>query len=418
MKPRKDIYELDKRLVSMKEAIKNSAIPEKNKELILSFEKVCALENLSKARRTRIMQLLRLFCEKYLVGKEFDKVNKDDLKDAILNLESDNLSPWTIHTYKAVLKKFFKWLYYGDNYKDKFGYPEIISWLKCSIKPQEKPKVKASEILTEEEIDKLIKAAEHPRDKAFISMLYELGARISEIGNLKIKDITRDEYGYLVDLSGKTGHRTPRIIESDPYLTTWLNTHPNREDGEAPLWVITVGKNKGKKMNYSSFRALIRRLARKAGIKKRIYPHLFRHTRVTHLLLKKQINEAQAKVYFGWTPSSKMLAEYAHLVSRDVNDVMLQIHGIKTDKKEEKPRIKQCPRCKKINGKDDLFCRYCGSPLDVKTAIRLDEKRNTADEMMLKLLKELLSEKEIKTLIARKIVEGKLGKLQREYFVD
>jgi len=345
-------------------------------------------------------------------------VNKEDLKDAILNLESDNLSPWTIHTYKAVLKKFFKWLYYGDNYKDKFGYPEIISWLKCSIKPQEKPKVKASEILTEEEIDKLIKAAEHPRDKAFISMLYELGARISEIGNLKIKDITRDEYGYLVDLSGKTGHRTPRIIESDPYLTTWLNTHPNREDRESPLWIITAGKNKGKKMNYGSFRALIKRLTRKAGIKKRIYPHLFRHTRVTHLLLKKQINEAQAKIYFGWTPSSKMLAEYAHLVSRDVNDVMLQIHGIKTDKKEEKPRIKQCPRCKKINGKEDLFCRYCGSPLDVKTAIKLDEKRNAADEIMLKLLKELLSEKEIKTLIAKKIVEGKIGKLQKEYFVD
>ena len=44
--------------------------------------------------------------------------------------------------------------------------------------------------------------------------LYELGARIGELGNLKVGDVSQDQYGFVMDLSGKTGHRTPRIILS------------------------------------------------------------------------------------------------------------------------------------------------------------------------------------------------------------
>ena len=119
-------------------------------------------------------------------------------------------------------------------------------------------KVMASDILTEEEIDNLIKSSEHPRDKAFISMLYELGARIGEIGNLKIKDITRDEYSYLIDLNGKTGHRTPRIVMSDPHITTWLNQHPFRDNPEAPVWV-KIGNKDINKLSYTSLTKIIKR---------------------------------------------------------------------------------------------------------------------------------------------------------------
>jgi len=167
----------------------------------------------------------------------------------------------------------------------------------------------------EEEVKRLINSAEHPRDKAFISMLYELGARISEIGNLRICDISRDKYSFIVDLKGKTGQRSIRLILSEPYLSVWLNEHPLRDNPQAPLWV-KLGKYEGEPLNYSGLSSIVKRLARKAGIKKRIYPHLFRHTRVTHLLLSNQLNEAKAKVLFGWTPDSKMLSEYSHLISR------------------------------------------------------------------------------------------------------
>lgn len=119
-----------------------------------------------------------------------------------------------------------------------------VSWLRCGLKKKDQPRIKASDILTEEEVKKLIDSAEHSRDKAFISMLYELGARIGEIGSLHIREVTKDKYGYITDLEGKTGHRTPRIVISDPYITHWLNIHPLKNKPDSPLWVMVNASNK------------------------------------------------------------------------------------------------------------------------------------------------------------------------------
>ena len=63
-----------------------------------------------------------------------------------------------------------------------------------------------------------------------------LGARISEIGNLRISDVTKEEHGFHIDVEGKTGRRTPIAVVSAPYLTLWLNTHPFADHPSAPLW--------------------------------------------------------------------------------------------------------------------------------------------------------------------------------------
>jgi ribosomal protein L40E len=143
------------------------------------------------------------------------------------------------------------------------------------------------------------------------------------------------------------------------------------------------------------------RRAKRAGIKKRIYPHLFRHTRVTHLLLNKQISEAQAKVYFGWVPSSTMFSEYSHLVSSDVNDAILAIHGIKADSNQEpmlKPKV--CQKCDTINAKDAKFCQKCSCILDVKTAIELDSRRKGADNVINRLANNPEKLRSLATLLA------------------
>lgn len=406
-----DIQDYDGRY---KNAIKNLStanISERNRTLIEDFERTCFVEEaLGKPRRTKLVNSLIVLARDY-TRNDFDKVKIDELKEVVKKLEEkENYSAWTKQNYRAILKKFYKWLVYGDGYKNKQGYPKIVSWINASIRKKDKPRVNASDILTENEVDSLIKAAEHLRDKAFIVMLYELGARIGEIGNLRIKDVTRDKYSYIVDISGKTGHRTPRIVMSDPYLTTWLNEHPLRDDLNAPLWVM-VGSRKNEAMNYGSLRAMLLRMREKADLKKRIHPHLFRHTRVTHLLINRQINESQAKIYFGWVPSSNMLSEYSHLLSNDVNDAILEIHGIKKVKEggsELSP--KQCARCKKINMKNARFCQYCSSVLDVKTAIELDAKKETAEDIITAIAKDPRKAKILATLIselgqAKKLME-------------
>ena len=405
MAPKVDIHNYDYKYKRALRNLEEADITDRNKEHIAKFDRCCGLEGLSVSRRIRIIGILIMFAR--LLGRDFDKASKEDLKDVVLRIESrKDLSVATKHTYKAVLKKFYKWLVFGDDYRSVQEYPEIISWLRTGIKAKEQPRVSASDILTEREVEKLIASAEHPRDKAFVSMLYELGARIGEIGSLRIKDISRDQYSFIVDLSGKTGHRTPRIVISDPYLSTWLNIHPLRKNPNAPLWIMLGDRNKNQRMNYGAFRALIMRLKKKAKIKKRIYPHLFRHTRVTHLLSRKEINESQAKVYFGWTPSSKMLSEYSHLVSQDVNQVMLEIHGIKTEGEKKEQKVKQCPRCRQLNPSEHLFCKSCGSVLDIKTAMELEEKRKGFDD----IATPLLMDEEVQEAILKALLKKGLGK--------
>jgi len=418
MVPKKDIYNFSKIFDRYQKRLAESNISDINKNLIRKFDRACFLERLSKPRRIKIIGSLIILAEKYLTV-DLDKATKDDLKDAVFKIENkDDYSPWTKESYRAIIKKFYKWFIYGDEYKTRLEYPKIVSWLRVGAKKKDLPKVKASDILTEEEIKSLIEVAEYVRDRAFISLLYELGARISEIGNLLIKDLSKDQYSYIVDLEGKTGHRTPRIVMSSAYVTHWLNAHPLKDNPHAPLWVMMGTRNKQGKMMYAALRALVKRLVKKSGIKKRIYPHLFRHSRATHLLLNKQINEAQAKVYFGWTPDSGMLSHYSHLISSDVNNAILEMHGIKTEEnKESKLKPKQCAMCNTINSYNARFCHKCGKALDVKTAIELNEKRSSSDDMLAKVLKSnpKLRDELLKSIIemgfAKNLIDGKASEV-------
>ncbi|MFH1840092.1 MAG: site-specific integrase [Nanoarchaeota archaeon] len=388
MVPERDFHKYSAQLKRALQRVEESTISRKNKNIIFKFDKGCKLEGLSDPRRLKLVGNLHIIARD-LLKKDFDKATKENVKDVVFKIESrEDYSVWTKQNYRVILKKFYKWLKFGDDYKSMREYPPIVSWINTNVKNKDKPRIQASDILTEDEVKKLIDVADHPRDKAFISLLYELGARVGEIGLLRIKDVTKDKYSFIIDLRGKTGHRTPRVVISDPYLTNWLNNHPLKDDLNAPLWV-TLGMRAHQRLGYASVRKLLARLKKKAGIKKRIYNHLFRHTRVTHLLGNKQINEAQAKVYFGWVPSSKMLSEYSHLLSSDVNDAILDLHGIKKEEqKESKLKPKHCPTCKAINASDALFCQRCSKPLDVKIAIELDEKRQRKDDMMKKLLED------------------------------
>ncbi len=403
MTPRIDIHVYEKKYQRQLEMVQEAQISDVNKKLIRDFERICFVqEALGKPRRIKLLSALTILAKDYL-KQDFDKVDERDMKTAVMKIENrDDYSLWTKISYRSILKKFYKWLAFGDDYAKKLEYPPIVSWINTNARKKDRPRVQAGDIITEQEITKLINAAEHPRDRALVAMLYELGARIGEIGGLRIKDVHRDKYSYIVDLQGKTGHRTPRIVISDPYLTTWLNIHPTKNNPESPLWVMLGDRNKDARMRYAALRAVLLRIVERAGIKKRIYPHLFRHSRVTHLLMNKQINETQAKIYFGWTPDSTMIAEYSHLLSRDVNDTLLEMHGIKVKRETDSEfKPKQCPSCQTINNKDALFCQKCSKVLDVHAAIVLDEQRKGTDTFMLDLVKD----PDVQKVLVRKIVE-------------
>jgi integrase len=277
------------------------------------------------------------------------------------DIERMDRSESTKRDYKILIRKFFRWMDKDD----------VIAWMK--IPSRNDCRKLPEDMLSEEEIKKMIDACEHPRDRALVASLYESGARISELGNLKIKHVKFDQYGAVLMVDGKTGMRRVRIIFSSPYLATWLENHPFRTDPEAFVWIGigTVGRNEP--MVYGAIRMHLKRIAQKAGIKKRIHPHLFRHSRSTHLA--KHLTEAQMKQYLGWVQGSDMAAIYVHLSGRDVDNALLRMHGIVTeDTKDVQMSPKQCTRCTTMNAPTTKFCSKCGLALDIKTALEMEEK--------------------------------------------
>jgi len=220
-----------------------------------------------------------------------------------------------------------------------------------------------------------------------VLVLYESGCRIGEMLSLNIRNVQFDDYGATLTVDGKTGMRRVRIIASASALAAWISIHPLRSNIDAPLWVSLGTNSRDLPLGYTSACSLLRNLASAAHVSKRIYPHLFRHSRATRLA--NHLTEAQLKQHFGWVQGSDMAATYVHLSGRDVDRALFKLNGIGVSEADDKESFSSpvCPRCKERSSPDSKFCAQCGLCLDVKTAVAVDEAREKADRLMAELIK-------------------------------
>lgn len=377
MRNKLEIYDYDRRIVTILERINNSQIDKNDKVLILDFYRDLLARGLSKGRVFKYLYTLHNITK--ILKKPFAKITKNDIAELIREIEERKYADWTKHDYKVILKVFFRWFRKTDE------YPDEVKWVRTTVKNH---KFLPEEVLTEDDVMKLIESATNLRDKAFILVLYESGCRIGEILTLRIRNVQFDDYGAILLVSGKTGDRRVRIIASAPKLAQWLENHPLKNNLDAPLWVVIGTRNRGAMLSYAAAKATLKKVAKKAGLKKRIYPHLFRHSRAT--FLANFLTEAQLKQHFGWVQSSDMASVYVHLSGRDVDNTLLKLQGIKTDTQEREVALKTvlCQRCNEKNSPSSKFCMRCGSPIDLKAAIQLDETRAKADRLMSALIKD------------------------------
>ncbi|VVC03100.1 Tyrosine recombinase XerA [Candidatus Bilamarchaeum dharawalense] len=396
-----DLYNYPKRLEqSLGNLNKDTSICEENRQAILNFSKIRLAKGSGHGRVAKVVYCLR-FLSRWL-KKPFVEATRNDLIILVGELESNpKYAEHTKYDYKIVLKMFYKWLKGDDEV-----FPKEISWLTPKLK-NENHKL-PEELLSEEEVLKLANTAEHPRDKAFILVLYETGCRIGEILSLRMKNVQFDQYGAILRVTGKTGDRRVRIISSSSTLASWINIHPKANNGDSPLWTSRANNRKylEKPPDHRSIYVLLKGLAKKAGINKRIYPHLFRHSRATALAGK--LTEFQLKDYFGWVPGSDMASVYVHLSGRDVDNALLKLHGLETteEKKEDTIKVRSCPKCKEHNSPISRFCTKCGMPLDEVLVAKMENERKISDELMNKLMEN----KKFKAVMMETIVEMGLEK--------
>ncbi len=330
-----------------------------------------------------------------MTGKPLGQLDKQDVEKLVSRINTSDYKDSTKRDYKIILKRYFQWIKGFD--EEEHQYPDEVRWIKTT---QKKGRLLPEALLSVEDIKRLAGVTENQRDRAFILLHYESGCRIGETLSLRIRNVALDQHGAVLRVDGKTGPRRVRVIASAPALVSWLDIHPLRGDEDAPLWVGvgTVGRHEA--LSYSGARALLRRLVVKAGLNKRVYSHLMRHSRATEL--SNLLTEAQMKEMLGWVQGSDMPATYVHLSGRDVDGALLKAHGIIVDTEATHQAIftvVTCPRCKQKAGPESQFCPSCGMILDLRAAVKLEDERSEADRIM----NLLIGDDEVKMLLARKI---------------
>jgi len=274
---------------------------------------------------------LRLYLEIASYYMPFESLTKE----FILNYHQ-KLANSTRNTHIAVLKFLAS---------EGFFPEEPIKNLKAKRVPFSRVKSK-KELISREELHLIVKQMKSLQMQTFTYLLYESGGRIRELINAQITDIIFDDKGALVFVDGKTGPRDIRILEFLSFLNRWVIYRGNKP---GQLWL-----DLGKELTYSTFVTRLKRAAKRAGIKKNIYPHLFRHSRATELV---GLDPKVLEKIFGWRPGSNMPSVYSHLDSKDVDNALYSFYGLTTN--EEKIRLSNCPRCHTPISQDDERCSNC-----------------------------------------------------------
>ena len=145
--------------------------------------------------------------------------------------------------------------------------------------------------------------------RALLQFMYESGARILEILRVRIKDVDI-ENRYAVVGGGKRLVALPKT----GHIEEWVRRHPMRKKPDAYLFCSS--RDPKKPMRYQSVRKILNNLSKGAGLKRKITPHMFRHTRAS-ILAKAGISPYAMNKIMGWSTNSKMWRTYLHITQKD-----------------------------------------------------------------------------------------------------
>src|SRR5438132_1195671 len=80
--------------------------------------------------------------------------------------------------------------------------PAKTAWLNSHVKAKDKRKLDRNELFTPQDIQRLISVTPPIRDKTIISVLWESGGRIAEVGNRHVRQVVKHQFGFNLDMRG------------------------------------------------------------------------------------------------------------------------------------------------------------------------------------------------------------------------
>ena len=205
-------------------------------------------------------------------------VRLENLEDFSAGLHDIGIHPRSQARILSGIRSFYRFLIMEDYLES--DPTELLEYHQTGFK--------LHEVMTVEEIDLLIGSIdrgtkEGQRNRAILETLYSCGLRVSELCNLKLSELYFEE-GF-IKVEGKGSKQrlvpiSPRAIKEIRLYFTDRNLMKIKPGFEDFVFISNFGKNISRIMVFH----IIKELAERIGLKKKISPHTFRHSFATHLL--------------------------------------------------------------------------------------------------------------------------------------
>jgi integrase/recombinase XerD len=193
------------------------------------------------------------------------EMGADEVRAWVDQIRDTGVSPQRIRQHMAALK----FLYTKTLYK-----PEAVSFLSWPSDPLKLPTVLAAE-----EVARLLTALERPKYRVFFTTVYAAGLRVLEAARLRTDDI--DAARGVIHIREAKGKKE-RYVMLSPRLLRILRAYWSLEHPTAP-WLFESSRG-GRHINPQTARSALKLAAAKAGLDKKVTPHVLRHSFATHLL--------------------------------------------------------------------------------------------------------------------------------------
>lgn len=267
---------------------------------------------------------------KFLTKKELtrlDEVDRHVLRDYLSELVGRGIAKGSIARKLSAIRSFFRYLV----------REEIIA--KNPIEQVSSPKLdrRLPSFLTQEEMEKLLNAPDlstplGQRDRALLELLYASGLRVSELVGLTLEQIDLETNE--IRVWGK-GSKERVVLMGQPAaeaLKSYLKEGRARLRGGKKTKALFLDRY-GQRLTERSVQRLLNQYSKKAGIGKRVHPHMLRHTFATHLL----DGGADLRVVQELLGHARLTSTqiYTHVTKGQARKVYLAAHPLAREKKDE-----------------------------------------------------------------------------------
>ena len=264
------------------------------------------------------VQKLIVFLETHSIELSPLKIETETVQQFIYELAKE-VNPRTQSRVISGLRSFFDYLIF-ENYRSSNPLERI-----------EAPKIgrKLPDTLSVKDIDRIVAAIDlskpqGERNRAIIETLYSCGLRVSELTALKISDLFFEE-GF-IKVTGKGDKQ--RFVPIGPLTQKYINLykeHVRTQITIEPALKDTLFLNRrGKQLSRAMIFTMVKTLALKAEIPKKISPHTFRHSFATHLL-ENGADLRAIQLMLGHE-SITTTEIYMHVDKSHLKDVMFKFH--------------------------------------------------------------------------------------------